>query len=191
MIKKAGYGQTLYRLQLLSATESRCGAARKYRLTPACPAPIGTVEPVSGGCIYCNARGSGTGAFAQGVSVAEQIVRSKALMAKRYKATKYIAYFQSFSNTYAPVSILKQCYDAALTVPDVVGLAIGTVRTVWTRKFSIFLKVMRNSIWYGLNTVFSPHTIQPCIGLTAGMTLTVFKKPYPRPATGESISVPI
>ena len=80
----------------------------------------------SGGCIYCNARGSGTGAFAQGVSIAEQIVRSKVLMAKRYKATKYIAYFQSFSNTYAPVSVLKRIYDAALAVPGVVGLAIGT-----------------------------------------------------------------
>jgi hypothetical protein len=80
----------------------------------------------TGGCIYCNARGSGTGAFAQGVSVAEQIVRSKALMAKRYKAKKYIAYFQSFSNTYAPLSVLKRLYDAALAVPGVVGLAIGT-----------------------------------------------------------------
>jgi uncharacterized protein len=80
----------------------------------------------TGGCIYCNARGSGTGAFSQGVSVAEQIVRSKALMAKRYKASKYIAYFQSFSNTYAPVSVLKRLYDAALMVPEVVGLAIGT-----------------------------------------------------------------
>jgi hypothetical protein len=80
----------------------------------------------TGGCIYCNARGSGTGAFSQGISVAEQIVRSKALMAKRYKASKYIAYFQSFSNTYAPVSVLKHLYDAALTVPEVVGLAIGT-----------------------------------------------------------------
>lgn len=80
----------------------------------------------SGGCIYCNARGSGTGAFAQGVSVAEQVIRSKALMAKRYKARKYIAYFQSFSNTYAPVSDLKRLYDEALTVPGVVGLSIGT-----------------------------------------------------------------
>lgn len=80
----------------------------------------------SGGCIYCNAKGSGTGAFAQGVSVAEQVIRSKALMAKRYKARKYIAYFQSFSNTYAPVSDLKRLYEEALTVPGVVGLSIGT-----------------------------------------------------------------
>ena len=80
----------------------------------------------TGGCIYCNARGSGTGAFAQGISIAEQVARGKVLMAKRYKASKYIAYFQSFSNTYAPVSILKRLYDEALTVPGVVGLAIGT-----------------------------------------------------------------
>jgi uncharacterized protein len=80
----------------------------------------------SGGCIYCNARGSGTGAFEQGISIAEQVLRSKDLMAKRYRAKKYIAYFQSFSNTYAPVSVLKGLYDAALGIPGVVGLAIGT-----------------------------------------------------------------
>jgi len=80
----------------------------------------------TGGCIYCNARGSGTGALAQGISIAEQVACGKVLMAKRYKAGKYIAYFQSFSNTYAPVSVLKRLYDEALTVPGVVGLAIGT-----------------------------------------------------------------
>ena len=47
-------------------------------------------------------------------------------MAKRYKAGKYIAYFQSFSNTYAPVSVLKRLYDEALAAAGVVGLAIGT-----------------------------------------------------------------
>jgi uncharacterized protein len=80
----------------------------------------------SGGCIYCNARGSGTGAFSKGISIAEQVARGKELMAKRYKASKYIAYFQSFSNTYAPVSVLKQLYDEALAAAEVVGLAIGT-----------------------------------------------------------------
>ena len=80
----------------------------------------------SGGCIYCNARGSGTGAFAKGISIAEQVARGKVLMAKRYKADKYIAYFQSFSNTYAPVSILRRLYDEALATAEVVGMAIGT-----------------------------------------------------------------
>ncbi len=89
-----------------------------------CPNRDGRIG--TGGCIYCNDRGSGTGAFAQGFSVAEQVVRSKALMARRYKAEKYIAYFQSFSNTYAPALLLKNLYDEALAVPGVVGLAVGT-----------------------------------------------------------------
>ena len=49
-----------------------------------------------GGCIYCNARGSGTGAFAQGISVAEQIVRSKVFLAKRYKASKIYSLLSVF-----------------------------------------------------------------------------------------------
>ena len=89
-----------------------------------CPNRDGRIS--ADGCIYCNARGSGTDAFAQGISIAEQVVRSQLFMAKRYNAKKYIAYFQSFSNTYAPVSILKSLYDEALTIPGVVGLAIGT-----------------------------------------------------------------
>ena len=89
-----------------------------------CPNRDGRIS--TDGCIYCNVRGSGTGVFAQGISIAEQVVRSQLFMAKRYNAKKYIAYFQSFSNTYAPVSILKSLYDEALTIPGVVGLAIGT-----------------------------------------------------------------
>jgi radical SAM protein (TIGR01212 family) len=78
------------------------------------------------GCIYCNARGSGTGAHAKGLSVTEQLTAGKAFVARRFKAKKFIAYFQAFSNTYAPLETLKKVYDEALAVPDVVGLAIGT-----------------------------------------------------------------
>lgn len=89
-----------------------------------CPNRDGTVG--TGGCIYCNARGSGTGDFARGLSVADQIRRGKAAMAKRYKARRFIAYFQSFSNTYAPLDRLRELYDAAMADPAVVGLSIGT-----------------------------------------------------------------
>jgi len=89
-----------------------------------CPNRDGTVAV--GGCIYCNARGSGTGAFARGMSVADQLRQGKEALGRRYKAKKFIAYFQSFSNTYAPVPTLKRLYDEALSVEDVVGLAIGT-----------------------------------------------------------------
>ena len=89
-----------------------------------CPNRDGTVA--TGGCIYCNARGSGTGAHKNGLSITEQLVRGKAALARRYKAKKFIAYFQSFSNTNAPVAVLKELYDEALAVESVVGLSIGT-----------------------------------------------------------------
>lgn len=89
-----------------------------------CPNRDGTVG--RGGCIYCNPRGSGTGAHAQGLSITQQIQTGKAFLSKRYQAKKFVAYFQSFTNTYGPVNILAKLYDEALEDPDVVGLAIGT-----------------------------------------------------------------
>lgn len=79
-----------------------------------------------GGCIYCNARGSGSGAHRQGLSVTQQILRSQARIARRFKTDKLMAYFQAFSNTYAPIERLKALYDEALAVQGVVGLAVGT-----------------------------------------------------------------
>lgn len=89
-----------------------------------CPNRDGAVS--SEGCIYCNARGSGTGAHAKGLSVTEQLIQGKRVLSKRYKAKKFIAYFQAFSNTYASVEKLKTLYEEALAVDDVVGLSIGT-----------------------------------------------------------------
>ena len=89
-----------------------------------CPNRDGTLS--TGGCIYCNAKGSGTGAHRQGVSITQQIERSKTRIARRFKTNKLMAYFQSFSNTYAPVEHLKALYDEALAIENVVGLAVGT-----------------------------------------------------------------
>ena len=89
-----------------------------------CPNRDGSIA--SGGCIYCNIRGSGTGAHAQGLSVTQQLINGKKSLSKRYKAKKFLAYFQSFSNTYAPVQTLQRLYEEALSVDDIVGLSIGT-----------------------------------------------------------------
>ncbi len=89
-----------------------------------CPNRDGTRG--SGGCIYCNVMGSGTGASKRGMSVSAQLEAGKAFLRKRYNARKFLAYFQSFSNTYAPLPRLQALYQEALAVPDVVGLAIGT-----------------------------------------------------------------
>jgi radical SAM protein (TIGR01212 family) len=89
-----------------------------------CPNRDGTVG--MGGCIYCNSRGSGTGAYHKGLSITEQLTRSKAAVAKRFKAKLFLAYFQSFTNTYGSVEHLRILFDEALAVADIVGLAIGT-----------------------------------------------------------------
>ncbi|MEE8552842.1 MAG: TIGR01212 family radical SAM protein [Desulfobacterales bacterium] len=89
-----------------------------------CPNRDGAIS--TGGCIYCNIRGSGTGAYAKGLSVTQQLIQGKEALSKRYKAKRFIAYFQAFSNTYALVERLKRLYDEALEVDDVVGLSIGT-----------------------------------------------------------------
>lgn len=89
-----------------------------------CPNRDGTIS--TGGCIYCNARGSGTGAHAEGFTITEQLLKGKKYLSKRYKAKKFIAYFQSFSNTYATPEHLKSIYEEALAVDDIVGLSIGT-----------------------------------------------------------------
>jgi uncharacterized protein len=89
-----------------------------------CPNRDGVIS--TGGCIYCNERGSGTGSFQLGLSITEQLTRGKTALLKRYKAKKFMAYFQSFSNTYAQIDRLKVLYDEALSVEDIVGLSIGT-----------------------------------------------------------------
>jgi len=89
-----------------------------------CPNRDGKIS--TGGCIYCNTRGSGTGAHAKGHTVTDQILAGKKALLKRYKAKKYIAYFQSFTNTYAPLDTLKNLYEEALAIDNVVGLSIGT-----------------------------------------------------------------
>jgi radical SAM protein (TIGR01212 family) len=89
-----------------------------------CPNRDGTIAV--GGCIYCNLRGSGTGAHSKGLSVRQQLIDGKKSLSRRYRAKKFIAYFQSFSNTYAPLPLLKSLYAEALEVEDIVGLSVGT-----------------------------------------------------------------
>lgn len=89
-----------------------------------CPNRDGTLSKE--GCIYCNSKGSGTGAHARGLSIAQQLENGKNMLSRRYHAKRFIAYFQSFTNTYASFATLEKLYADALSVKDVVGLSIGT-----------------------------------------------------------------
>ncbi len=90
-----------------------------------CPNRDGTLG--TGGCIFCSAHGGGE--FAQGCceTVAQQLEKAKSRVSgKAGRNGKYIAYFQSFTNTYAPPERLRQLYLSAMEPKDIVGLAIGT-----------------------------------------------------------------
>lgn len=88
-----------------------------------CPNRDGTVG--YGGCIFCSADGGGE--FAEkGCSITQQLEQAKKRVAAKCKSGKYMAYFQSFTNTYAPVDVLRQRYLEAIAPDDIVGLAIGT-----------------------------------------------------------------
>ena len=88
-----------------------------------CPNRDGTVG--TGGCIFCSALGGGD--FAEtGTDIKEQLERAKKRVESKNKGGKYIAYFQSFTNTYAPYERLKKLFYEAIEPDDIVGLNIAT-----------------------------------------------------------------
>jgi uncharacterized protein len=90
-----------------------------------CPNRDGKIS--FGGCIFCDGKGSGTGAMSErGATLEEQILSGARMAQTRYGARKFIAYFQSFTNTYAPPERLRLIYGTALSHPSVVGLSVGT-----------------------------------------------------------------
>ena len=103
-------------------------SARVYkiglRLDFTCPNRDGKVAV--GGCIYCNNASHTAPDYQPRTSVATQLEQGAAALKKRHQAEKFIAYFQSYSNTYDEVGKLAKLYDEALKFPGVVGLAIAT-----------------------------------------------------------------
>ena len=89
-----------------------------------CPNRDGKIE--TRGCIFCSRGGSGEFAESKKKCVTQQIDDGKKRVEKKIKDGKYIAYFQAFTNTYAPVCKLKSLYTEAINHPDIVALSIGT-----------------------------------------------------------------
>lgn len=85
-----------------------------------CPNRDGTLG--TGGCIFC----TGSGEFAARGEIAQQLKEAKRRVQHKNKSGKYMAYFQAFTNTYAPVETLRQLFEAALAPEDIVGLSVGT-----------------------------------------------------------------
>ena len=102
--------------------------AKVYKITLdagfSCPNRDGTIS--NSGCIFCDDGGSFSQAHSNKLSIEEQVKTGVETLTKRFKAQKFMSYFQAFSNTYKPVNELEKIYKASLTHPDIVGISIGT-----------------------------------------------------------------
>lgn len=107
---KQTFGEKVYRLSLNGGMT--------------CPNRDGTLD--SRGCIFCSAGGSGDFASSPSLSVTEQIEQAKERIRKKSSCKKFIAYFQAYTNTYAPVPYLKKLFTEAINHPDIVAISIGT-----------------------------------------------------------------
>ena len=115
-------------MKLLNAYLRETFGCKVYKLALnggfTCPNRDGTKG--NRGCIFCSAGGSGDFAESPQLSVTEQIEQGKQRVAAKIKDGKYIAYFQAYTNTYAPVNILRDKFLEAIRHPDVVALSIAT-----------------------------------------------------------------
>lgn len=89
-----------------------------------CPNRDGRIS--SGGCTYCDNRTFNPSYCDRRKSITEQLEEGKTFFSRKYPDMKYLAYFQAYTNTYAKVELLRQMYEEALQVEDVVGIVIGT-----------------------------------------------------------------
>jgi len=111
------FGEKVHRLSLDAGFDCPHRAVRRD--------PHRAVRRGGGGCLFCDARGSGTGAFDEGRTVSEQIERAIDRLG-RSGVRRYIAYFQAFTNTLAPVDRLRSVYREACDFDGVVGLSVST-----------------------------------------------------------------
>ena len=120
-----------------------------------CPNRDGTLD--TRGCIFCSGAGSGEFAGSREESITSQIENGKARLDKKIQNGKYIAYFQAFTNTYAPVARLKMLYEEAINHPDIVALSIATRPDCLSKEVLLLLQELNQikPVWVelGLQTI--------------------------------------
>ncbi len=157
---KEKYGQKVYKLPI--------------NLPGTCPNRDGTVG--EGGCIFCDEDGSGFQCLPNSMSIEEQVAKNKVYFQKRFKAKKFIVYFQAYTNTYWPLEKFKSFMTAASNDKDVVALSISTRPDCINDDYLDFLENLKEeknldiNIELGLQTV-NYHTLKK---VNRGHTLAEF-----------------
>jgi len=139
-----------------------------------CPNRDGTIGTT--GCIYCNNDSFRPNSCKPTLSISEQIENGVSYVRKRYKAEKFLIYFQPYTNTYAPVDELERLYKEALVGPSVIGLAIGTrPDSVDDEKIHLLEELAKKHfilIEYGLQSIYD----RTLIFINRGHTYNAFLK---------------
>ncbi|SHI21988.1 TIGR01212 family radical SAM protein [Clostridium intestinale] len=139
-----------------------------------CPNRDGKIS--KGGCLFCSERGSGDFAGDRNFSIENQFVDIKNMMANKWKSGKYIAYFQAYTNTYAPIDILKEKYNEALKQKDVVGLAIATRPDCLSEEVLDLLEEINKKVYVWIELGFQTVSDETARLINRGYTLDVFEK---------------
>lgn len=157
---KETYGEKLYKLSLDGGMT--------------CPNRDGTLD--TRGCIFCSAGGSGDFAGNRKLSIKEQLESEKQLVAKKYNGSSYIAYFQAYTNTYAPLSYLEHIFTQAIEEPEVKILSIATRPDCLSPEVLDLLSRLnlKKPVWVelGLQTIHE----ESASFIRRGYTLDVFQK---------------
>lgn len=102
------------------------GRVQKISLDAGFTCPNRDGSKGTGGCTYCNNKSFNPDYCREEKIIEKQIIKGIAFFAAKYPTMRYLAYFQAYSNTYAPVEMLRQAYNEALANPEVIGLVIAT-----------------------------------------------------------------
>ncbi|AYD41301.1 TIGR01212 family radical SAM protein [Clostridium fermenticellae] len=139
-----------------------------------CPNRDGSIS--SGGCIFCSGRGSGDFAGNREFDITHQFEQIKKIMHKKWKSGKYIAYFQAYTNTYAPVDVLKEKYNEAITQKNVVGLAIATRPDCLGDDVVNLISRFNNKLYTWVELGLQTSKEDTALRINRGYKLNVFEK---------------
>ena len=139
-----------------------------------CPNRDGTVG--KGGCVFCSARGSGDFAGDRDFSISKQFDDVKTMMAHKWKSGKYIAYFQAYTNTYAPVDELRRKYNEAIEKEGVVALAIATRPDCLDEEVLDLLEEMNKKLYVWVELGLQTSNNETAKRINRGYMLETFDK---------------
>ena len=133
------------------------------------------------GCTYCNNQTFNPAYCRPAKSITQQLEEGKQFFRRKYPDMRYLAYFQAYTNTYAPLSELQEKYEEALSVPDIVGLVIGTRPDCMPPALLSYLQTLRERgytviVEYGIESVYDTTLLRIRRGHTHEQSIDAIRR---------------